>query len=138
MGCLESFEIELFLMVCCKPFSNQIFKPNDKSKKLCFRAIVLPIALNMDWRDLDIRILEMLVNNETYFLNVKNAYIITGFSISELSKHRYLLVNNKILFIFFPITIASPLPIRMQYKTQIPENKFFFLMQRNINLPLHS
>lgn len=56
---------------------------------------MLPKALRWDLIGLHIRVLEILVNNETFFPNVKSVVIlVAGFSFSELSKHGCLLVKN--------------------------------------------
>lgn len=72
---------------------------------LYFKAKKLPIALSMDWMDLTVGVLEILVNRDL-FLNVDSVIHITSFSFNELSKHGRLVVKNKLLFIFFPITVA--------------------------------
>lgn len=47
MRYLASLEIESFIMVFCESFSNQ-FSEQIIYKTLCFRAVMLPIALSMD------------------------------------------------------------------------------------------
>lgn len=75
---------------------------------------MLPKALRWDLIGLHIRVLEILVSNETFFPNVESVVIlVAGFSFSELSKHGCLLDKNTILFVFFPITKGSPLSRRM-------------------------
>ena len=75
---------------------------------------MLPKALRWDLIGLHIRVLEMLVNNETFFPNVESVVIlVAGFSFTELSKHGCLVVKNMVLFVFFPIPKGSPLPRRM-------------------------
>lgn len=72
---------------------------------------MLPVALSMDETGLNIRVLEISVSNETFF-----PYVESVSALVSCLKHGYWLVN-KILFIFFTITIASPLPRRLKYKT---------------------
>lgn len=42
------YRLSYLLCFFCKPYWNQIFRPNYVSKKLCFRAKVLPVVLSMD------------------------------------------------------------------------------------------
>lgn len=58
---------DLIILFFGKPLSNQIVQTKLCIKNFVFSIKELPIALSMGWVDLNIRVLEILLNNEIFF-----------------------------------------------------------------------